>query len=75
MDDAGALGRTDFKFRFGVFQLAKTQVDEIDFDVRVTNEYGREYEHVSDEFIYMKYYHLIERRIWISLQKLTTIGC
>ena len=50
------LKRTDLQFRFAGFELTKIKLDEIDFDVQVEEEQ----EIVSEEYIYLKNYHLIE---------------
>ena len=57
LDDVNALRGPDFRFRFAGFQLTKTMLDELDFGVQI-NEYGEE--HLSDDYVYLKNYHLIE---------------
>ena len=52
---------SDFKFMFAGFQLTKPMLDQIDYGVKVEVEGdGREYEKVSNEYIYMNNYQLIE---------------
>ena len=56
LKDAKRLKGNDFRFLFAGFQLTNVNVDEIDFGVRLEDEY----ETLTDECAYMKYYHLIE---------------
>ena len=58
LDEAKKLRGSDFQFRFSGFKLTKTMLEQIDFVGKVNERIGREY--VSDEYIYMKNYHLIE---------------
>ena len=58
VDEAKKLRGSDFRFTFSGFQLTNVNVDQIDFDVQVNEESEREY--VSNEYVYMKNYHLIE---------------
>ena len=56
LDDVNALKGSDFQFRFAGFQMNKTKLDEIDFDVQVVK--GRET--VFNEYVYLKNYQLID---------------
>ena len=58
LDEAKKLRGGDFRFRFSGLQLANVNVDQIDFGVRVNEEFRTESLH--NEYVYMKYYHLIE---------------
>ena len=55
LDDVKALSEPGFKFTFAGFQLTKAMLDQIDFGMQV--EHGEET--VSDEYVYLKNYHLI----------------
>ena len=59
MDDVTLLRKPDFKFTFAGFQLTKTMLDEIDFDVQVKKGRHEEYETASDSYVYMKNYQLV----------------
>ena len=56
MGQVKRLRKDEFKFRFAGFQLNETVLDEIDFGVQVRK--GRE--RVSDSYVYMKNYQLID---------------
>lgn len=58
MNSVKRLRRTDFQFRFAGIQMSKMKVDEIDFEVQVTDKYGRLGEGVFNE--YAKNYQLID---------------
>ena len=57
LNEAKKLRGNNFQLRFSGFQLAKVNVDQIDFGVQ-TNEKGAE--SVCTEYVYMKNYHLLE---------------
>ena len=57
MEEVKKLRGRDFRFTFAGFELTNVDVEQIDFGVKV-NESGRE--RVSNEYVYMKNYHLIE---------------
>ena len=57
LDEAKKLRGGDFRFTFAGFQLTKTMLEQIDFGVQVN---ARGEECVSNEYVYMKNYHLIE---------------
>ena len=56
LDEAKKLRGSDFRFTFAGLQLTNVKADQIDFGLKV-NKHG---EWVSNEYIYMKNYHLIE---------------
>ena len=58
MDEAKKLKGRDFRFTFAGLQLTNVNVDHIDFGVHINRWNGRE--EVCNEYVYMKYYHLIE---------------
>ena len=58
LGEAKKLRGSDFRFSFSGFQLTNVNVDQIDFGVRVDARTGKEC--VSDEYVYMKNYQLIE---------------
>ena len=60
VDEAKRLRGSDFQFIFAGLQLANVNVDLIDFGAEVLEAFdGDAYERVSNEYIYMKNYHLI----------------
>ena len=60
LDDLKILKRPGFKFTFAGFQMTSTMLNQIDFGVQVKRIGRIEYEQVSDEYVYMKNYQLIE---------------
>ena len=60
--EAKKLRGSDFRFTFSGFQLTNLNVDQIDFSVQVNEDEEEEpiCEWVSNEYIYLKNYHLIE---------------
>ena len=58
LDEVKRLRGSDFRLIFSGFQLSNVNVDQIDFGVRVSER--SEEERVSNEYVYMKNYQLIE---------------
>ena len=58
LDEAKNLRGSDFHFTLAGFQLHKVNADQIDFGVDVNDEDG--VKEVSNEYVYMTNYHLIE---------------
>ena len=58
LDEAKKLKGSDFRFTFAGLQLTNVNVNQIDFGVQYDETNGEEYVHT--EYVYMKYYHLIE---------------
>lgn len=65
MDDVRVSKGDDFKFRFVGFPLTKTLLDQIDFNVKLVERHfvsgsSGYFEEVTNEYIYLKNYHLID---------------
>ena len=58
VDEVKKLKGSDFRFRFAGLQLTNVNVGCIDFGVQIEDIEGKET--VFNEYVYMKYYHLIE---------------
>ena len=56
VDEAKRLRGRDLQFTFCGFQLTNVKLDQIDFGVKVDEEYKA----VRNEYVYLKNYHLIE---------------
>lgn len=51
---------TDFSFTFAGFRLTKSMLNEIHIGVQLIERDGWKYERVSDEYVYMNNYHLLD---------------
>lgn len=58
--DLRLMRRTDFRLIFAGLQLTETNLDLIEFGVQVVTRDRKEYEEVSDEYIYMRNHWLID---------------
>lgn len=58
--DLQQMRRTDFRLIFAGLQLTAQNLEQIDFGMQVVTRDRREYEEVSDEYIYMKNHQLID---------------
>ena len=59
-DDVKLYRASGFKFKFAGLSVTTANVDKIDFGMQVIQRNGREFEEVSDTYIYMKNYQLID---------------